>query len=112
MQHSLGLQKGLIGLVNGYAGEEHAGRNNLVAAHELLHTLGATDKYDMDTLEPIWPDGYADPTQFPLYPQTRAEIMSGRLQVSPGWLMLKENQRQPLRIDGQSEGSWIVVDYG
>jgi len=88
MQHSLGLQKGLIGLVNGYAGEEHAGRNNLVAAHELLHTLGATDKYDMDTLEPIWPDGYADPTQFPLYPQTRAEIMSGRLQVSPGWLLL------------------------
>ena len=24
----------------------------------------------------------------------------------------EENQRQPLRIDGQSEGSWIVVDYG
>lgn len=91
MQHSLGLQKGLIGLVNGFAGEEHAGRNNLVAAHELLHTLGATDKYDMDTLEPIWPDGYADPTQYPLYPQTRAEIMSGRLQVSPGWLMLPPN---------------------
>ncbi|QEW06046.1 hypothetical protein [Nitrincola iocasae] len=88
MQHSLGLQKGLIGLVNGYAGAAHAGRNNLVAAHELLHTLGATDKYDMDTLEPLWPDGYADPTQYPLYPQTRAEIMSGRLQVSPGWLML------------------------
>lgn len=88
MQHSLGLQKGMIGVVNGYAGQEHLGRNQLVAAHELLHTLGATDKYDMDTLAPVWPDGYADPTQYPLFPQTRAEIMSGRLQLAPGWLML------------------------
>lgn len=88
MQHSLGLQKGMIGLVNGYAGEAHLGRNLLVAAHELLHTLGATDKYAQDTLAPIWPDGYADPVQVPLYPQTRAEIMSGRLVVAPGWLML------------------------
>jgi hypothetical protein len=88
MRHSLGLQRGLIGLVNGYAGVDHQGRNNLIAAHEFLHTLGATDKYDAHTAEPLWPDGYADPTQVPLFPQTRAEIMGGRVQVSPGWALL------------------------
>jgi len=88
MRHSLGLQRGLIGLVNGYAGVDDLGRNNLIAAHEFLHTLGASDKYDAKTTEPLWPDGYADPTQMPLYPQTRAEIMGGRVQVSPGWALL------------------------
>jgi len=88
MRHSLGLQRGLIGLVNGYAGVDDLGRNNLIAAHEFLHTLGASDKYDAETTEPLWPDGYADPTRMPLYPQTRAEIMAGRVQVSPGWVLL------------------------
>lgn len=88
MRHSLGLQRGLIGLVNGYAGVDYQGRNNLIAAHEFLHTLGASDKYDTATAEPLWPDGYADPTKEPLFPQTRAEIMGGRVQVSPGWALL------------------------
>jgi hypothetical protein len=87
-RHSLGLQRGLIGLVNGYAGVDHQGRNNLIAVHEFLHTLGASDKYNAATNEPLWPDGYADPTQTPLFPQTRAEIMAGRVQVSPGWALL------------------------
>ena len=88
MRHSLGLQRGLIGLVNGYAGVDYQGRNNLIVAHEFLHTLGASDKYDPQTSEPQWPDGYADPTQTPLFPQSRAEIMGGRVQVSPGWALL------------------------
>lgn len=87
-RHSLGLQRGKIGLVNGLAGIDHLGRNNLVAAHEFLHTLGASDKYDPTTNQPLWPDGFADPTKTPLYPQTRAEIMGGRVLVSPGWAML------------------------
>ncbi|GAB0150893.1 MULTISPECIES: hypothetical protein [Marinobacterium] len=88
MRHSLGLQRGLIGLVNGYAGVDYQGRNNLIATHEFLHTLGASDKYNAETTEPLWPDGYADPTKVPLFPQTRAEIMGGRVQVSPGWALL------------------------
>ena len=87
-RHSLGLQRGQIGLVNGLAGIDYLGRNNLIAAHELLHTFGATDKYDPDTNQPVWPDGYAEPTKTPLYPQTKAEIMGGRVLVSPGWAML------------------------
>lgn len=82
-RHSLGMQKGMIGLVNAYASSLYQGQNNLVAAHELLHTVGATDKYDPATTWPVWPDGYAEPTRQPLLPQYKAEIMGGRVQVSP-----------------------------
>jgi hypothetical protein len=44
--HSLGIEKGAIGVVNAFATEKMAGSNNVVIAHELLHTMGATDKYD------------------------------------------------------------------
>lgn len=87
-RHSLGLQKGRIGLVNGYADARVQGVNNFVAVHEALHTLGAHDRYDPKTAEPVWPDGYADPIQVPLFPQTRAEVMGGRMQIIPGWAVL------------------------
>lgn len=80
--HSLGLQKGLIGVVNAFASDEQAAQNNIVIAHELLHTVGATDKYDLATNEPLLPDGYAEPDKDPLLPQTFAEIMAGRIPSS------------------------------
>jgi hypothetical protein len=80
--HSLGLQKGLLGVVNAFAARRLAGQNNVVIAHELLHTVGATDKYDLSNSQPVYPQGYADPGSDPLYPQTRAEIMGGRIPLS------------------------------
>lgn len=80
--HSVGLQKGLVGVVNAFASRKLAGQNNVVIAHELLHTVGATDKYDPSNSLPVYPQGYADPGREPLYPQTRAEIMGGRIPVS------------------------------
>jgi hypothetical protein len=82
LAHSTGLQKGLVGVVNAYAQADMDGSNNVVIAHELLHTLGATDKYDPATNLPVFPDGYADPQAQPLHPQRRAEIMAGRIAVS------------------------------
>jgi len=79
--HSVGLQKGLVGVVHVFATRESQGSNQVVIAHELLHTLGATDKYGADDL-PRWPDGYGDPTQQPRLPQRRAELMAGRRAVS------------------------------
>ena len=79
LAHSLGLQKGLIGVVNAFASRRMAGSNNVVLAHELLHTLGATDKYDPATNMPLHPDGYAEPQRQPLHPQDNAEIMGGRI---------------------------------
>lgn len=80
--HSVGLQKGLIGVVNAFASRKQSGQNNVVIAHELLHTVGATDKYDLSSSLPVYPQGYADPGREPLYPQTRAEIMAGRVPMS------------------------------
>ena len=80
--HSLGLQKGLLGIVNVFASEGQAQTNNFVIAHEMLHTLGATDKYGGPLNMPLFPDGYGDPEKTPLYPQTNAEIMGGRIALS------------------------------
>ncbi|MGB5300448.1 MAG: hypothetical protein WBM52_15075 [Thiogranum sp.] len=82
LRHSLGIQKGMIGVVNAYAGRSLAQRNNVVIAHEFLHTLGASDKYDRANNQPIYPDGYAEPDRTPLHPQRKAEIMAGRIPLS------------------------------
>jgi hypothetical protein len=83
MPHSLGLTKGLIGVVYAFAEPEMNGENNVVIAHELLHTLGASDKYTPADA-PRFPDGFGDPRQVPLYPQRTAEIMAGRRMLSAG----------------------------
>ena len=81
LPHSTGLEKGLIGLVNVFATDEMAGTNNVVIAHEMLHTLGATDKYDRMSNMPLFPDGYAEPERMPRLPQQFAEIMGGRIPI-------------------------------
>ncbi len=82
LENSVGLQKGMVGIVNAYASRRHAGANNVIIAHEFLHTLGATDKYDPGTGMPAYPLGYADPSREPRYPQTHAEIMGGRIPLA------------------------------
>lgn len=80
---SHGLQKGLLGVVHAFAAGAMTGSNDIVIAHELLHTLGATDKYALGTGEPLFPNGYGAPDQQPLYPQAEAEIMAVRRALSP-----------------------------
>ncbi len=82
LENSVGLQKGMVGIVNAYASHRYRGTNNVIIAHEFLHTLGATDKYDPSTGQPIPPDGLADPLRTPLYPQKKAEIMGGRVALA------------------------------
>ncbi len=85
--HSLGLAKGLIGVVYAFAAPDMNGGNNVVIAHELLHTVGASDKYESAHDMPRFPDGYGDPAQRPLYPQQWAELMAGRRAIAPDrWL--------------------------
>ncbi|MFK7861873.1 MAG: hypothetical protein AB8B64_23875 [Granulosicoccus sp.] len=81
LQHSLGMQKGLMGLVHAYALETQTAQNNIVIAHEMLHTVGATDKYGSHGA-PLYPQGYANILHKPLHPQRRAEIMAGRIPTS------------------------------
>lgn len=81
--HSLGLQKGLMGVAHLFAIGSQEAQNEIVIAHELLHVFGATDKYDADDM-PLFPDGYAEPERKPLLPQRFAELMAGRTPLAPG----------------------------
>ncbi len=82
LENSVGIQKGMFGIVNAYVGRSYAGANNFIIAHEFLHTIGATDKYRMGSGQPIAPDGIAEPDKKPLYPQRYAEIMGGRIALA------------------------------
>ena len=82
LENSVGVQKGMFGIVNAYTGRRHTGRNNVIIAHELFHTLGASDKYELGTGQPLAPHGLAEPDRSPLYPQERAEIMGGRVALA------------------------------
>jgi len=93
LRHSVGLKGGLIGLINGFANKSYRGSNNVVIAHELMHTLGATDKYNQLNL-PTHPGGFAAPFQEPLFPQRRAEIMGGRIPVSATRAIIPNNLGQ------------------
>lgn len=90
LQHSLGLKKGLFGMVHVFARATLEKQNNVVITHELLHALGATDKYD-ENLMPIYPEGYGEPEEAPRYPQSVAEIMAGRIARSPTRAIIPES---------------------
>ena len=94
LDHSTALKKGLIGVVQLFADKSMRGANYTVVAHELLHTLGATDKYDLATGHPLNPDGLAEPERTPLYPQQFAELMGGRIALSAKEAAIPESLQQ------------------
>lgn len=83
LKHSTALENGRIGIVNLFASGQYHGSNQVVLVHELLHSFGATDKYNLSTGQPIDPIGLAEPNKTPKYPQTFAEIMGGYVATSP-----------------------------
>lgn len=76
-----------------------------VAAHELFHTLGASDKYDEEgrTLRPM---GLPDPDRSPALPQTHAEIMARNRVVAPN------RELPPSDLDELSVGRWTAEEIG
>jgi hypothetical protein len=105
LNHSTALKKGMIGVAQLFASEQDAGSNQFIIAHELLHTLGATDKYQPDNL-PQYPDGFADPTLEPRYPQHFAEVMGGRIPLTP------TNARIPDSLDEVLVGPATAAEIG
>ena len=83
LDHSFGLKKGHICMVKAFATRHQAERNNVIIVHEMLHTLGATDKYNLQTMQPRYPEGYANLGKKPLLPQEHAEIMGRGIPLSP-----------------------------
>ena len=91
LENSVGMQKGMVGVVNAYSGRTYGGMNSVIIAHEFLHTLGATDKYDPANGMPEFPLGYAEPERTPRYPQKFAEIMGGRIALSDSDAMIPKS---------------------
>lgn len=54
-----------------------------VITHELLHLLGASDRYAPDGTA-LLPEGLGDPEREPLYPQDSAEVMARGRVLEPG----------------------------
>ncbi|GAC1307465.1 MAG: hypothetical protein NVSMB10_13000 [Steroidobacteraceae bacterium] len=104
MPHSLGLAKGLIGVVYAFATPLMDGANDVVIAHELLHTVGATDKYDPHDDRPRFPEGFADPQQIPLYPQQKAELMAGRR------MLAADRWQQPANLGETAVGGATALE--
>jgi hypothetical protein len=82
LERSVGIKNGSYGIVNADASRAMAARNRMVISHELMHILGASDKYDPYTGQPSAPEGLGNPNRSPLYPQAKAEIMAGRVATS------------------------------
>ena len=96
LPHSLGLQKGLIGVVHAFSSDRMAQSNYVIIAHEIMHTVGASDKYDPKSGLPIYPAGYAEPKLKPRYPQSKAEIMGGRISLSQKDAQIPRSLKQVL----------------
>ena len=108
LRHSVGLQGGLIGIINAFAEKSYRGSNQVVITHELMHTLGAKDKYDANNM-PVYPEGYAEPYRQPLYPQRKAEIMGGRIPLSALQLKMPQSLGETLvGIYSAAEINWPV----
>lgn len=107
--HSLGLKEGHIGVVHAFADAGMTQSNNVVIAHELLHTLGASDKYDLSTGLPLHPAGFVEPDRTPLFPQDRAEIMAGRIPLSSNQARIPDNLKETLvgELSAQEIG-WLA----
>ena len=73
---------GRVGVVAVELDESMVDLTLLFTTHELLHTLGATDRYDA-TGRTVVPDGLAEPDRVPRYPQRFAEVMARNRPVSP-----------------------------
>jgi hypothetical protein len=93
---SVGTTKGLMAVAHLFADDSARGGNATVIAHELLHTLGATDKYDLATGLPHVPAGLGEPDRRPTYPQDFGEIMAGRIAVSANEAVVPDGLEQML----------------
>ena len=106
MERSVGIQNGSYGLVNAEASRHMSARNRIIITHELMHILGASDKYNFGNGQPIAPEGLANPAKSPLYPQAKAEIMAGRIATSA------RRWRQPASLKSCVVGAETAAEIG
>ena len=98
-------EDGRIGTVQVELDASMADFTLFVATHELLHTLGASDKYDANGLCVV-PGGLAEPDRVPRYPQRFAEVMARNRPLSP------TEEVVPASLDELSVGPATAKEIG
>lgn len=98
-------ENGRIGVVNVELDTSMADLLLVVTAHELMHTLGATDRYD-SMGRTVIPAGLPEPDRVPLYPQRFAEIMARNRVLAPG------REAVPESIDELAVGARTADEIG
>lgn len=78
----VGEAGGDVGLIRAPLGETDLTLPLTALAHEMLHCLGATDKYGPEG-HALLPQGLAEPNRRPMFPQRSAEVMVGELPLGP-----------------------------
>ncbi len=76
-----------------------------VVAHELMHTLGASDRYDEFGRTQV-PEGLGNPEQRPLYPQLTADVMARNRVLAPG------TEVPPETLEELSVGTQTATEIG
>ena len=104
--HSIGIAAQRLAVAKLVADEAATAQNHLILAHEILHTVGASDLYHPETGQPRHPDGYAAPDQVPRHPQEHAEIMAGRIPLTPF------SSRQPAGLEETVIGETTAAEIG
>ncbi len=104
--YSVGMPRPRLALVSQIADDRMTDYNNVILAHELLHTVGATDLYDPGTQRPTYPAGYVEPHRLPPYPQPAGELMAMQTPLAPG--VAKEIQH----LNQASLGSKTLREIG
>jgi len=98
-------QEGRIGIVDVELDASMVDLTLFVVAHELMHTLGASDKYDANG-RTIVPDGLVEPDRTPLYPQRSAVVMARNRPVSAS------AEATPETLDELAVGSSTAKELG
>lgn len=98
-------ENGRLGVVNVELDASMADLLLVVTAHELMHTLGASDRYDAAGRTLI-PAGLAEPDRVPLYPQRFAEIMARNRVLAPG------REAVPESLDEVAVGALTAEEIG
>ena len=96
---------GRVGVALAELDESTVALTLFVTAHELFHTLGATDRYDAEG-RTVFPDGLAEPDKQPLFPQRYAELMARNRPLDAG------REVPPESLDELFVGKKTAVEVG
>lgn len=106
LPHSLGLRQGFLGVVYAFADDSYRGQNKIIIAHELMHTLGASDQYDLASNYPVFPHGFAEPYRTPVFPQRKATLMAGRVPID------ESTSKMPNSLNGTMISPQAAAEIG